>query len=438
MTRLVPWRAAAPPSEVIWINGGLALRRSAVRAPQARGGIPARKALGGLATLLVTLATLAIPAAGSLPAATAAAASAEVCPGVPVPQVQSAAPDTALNTMFTSYGNDNTRTDDWTGADSTYSVRLAGGREAWLFSDTFLGIVNPDGSRPPVIEEGGTTPFINNSMVVQQGGTLTTVHGGTAAKPAAIMPPPDSTHWYWAGSGIFSGGLLQQVYMEFERFGSGGFDFAWKRNVLARFAPGRLDQPVDVRPLPSSANIEWGSWQLQGAGGWTYLYGVEDLGLTKYMHVARVQGPDLAGPWQYLDASGAWSSSEADSARITDGVSNEYSVTSLGAGRPYVLVTQDTTELFSSHVVAWFSCSPTGPWSDKTLLYTTPETGLSGSYGNANVFSYNPHAHPELGGPGRLVITYNVNSFVNTDTYKDVSVYRPRFVDVQFAPPSNG
>lgn len=386
------------------------------------------KPLGGLAALLVALtALLAPPAAAGTPTS-----GAEVCPGVAVPQLQSAAPDAKLNAMFTSYGDDNTRTDDWTGADSTYSARLPGGSEVWLFSDTFLGVVNPDGSRPPVIQDGGTTPFINNSMVVQQGDRLTTIHGGTAENPTAIMPPPDADHWYWAGSGIVSGGLLQQVYLEFRRFGSGSFDFAWDRNVLARFAPGRLDRPIDVRPLPSSANIEWGSWQLQAPDGWTYLYGVEDLGLTKYLHVARVRGPDLAGPWQYLDANGTWSSAEADSARVIDGVSNEYSVTRLG--NLYVLVTQDTTELFSSHIVAWFSCSPTGPWTNKTLLYTTPETGPFGTYGNPNVYTYNPHAHPELGGPGRMVISYNVNSLVNTDTYKDVSIYRPRFIDVQFAP----
>src|SRR6266516_1564947 len=158
------------PSEVVWIKAGLALMRSVVRVRNARTGIPAGKVLGGLATLVVTVATLALPAAGALPAATAtaAASTAEVCPGVPVPRLQSANPDAKLNTLFTSYGNDNSRSDDWTGADSTYSVRLPGGSEAWLFSDTFLGTVNADGSRPPVIEEGGTTPFVNNSFVVQR------------------------------------------------------------------------------------------------------------------------------------------------------------------------------------------------------------------------------------------------------------------------------
>ena len=41
-------------------------------------------------------------------------------------------------------------------------------------------------------------------------------------------------------------------------------------------------------------------------------------------------------------------------------------------------------------------------------------------------------AHPELSRPGSLVISYNVNSFVNTDHYKDVTIYRPRFVDLKF------
>src|SRR5439155_27231546 len=114
------------PSEVVWIKAGLALMRSVVRARNARTGVPARKVLGGLATLVVTVATLALPAAGGLPAATAtatataAASTAEVGPGVPVPRLQSANPDAKLNALFTSYGNDNSRSDDWTGADSTY------------------------------------------------------------------------------------------------------------------------------------------------------------------------------------------------------------------------------------------------------------------------------------------------------------------------------
>jgi hypothetical protein len=116
---------------------------------------------------------------------------------------------------------------------------------------------------------------------------------------------------------------------------------------------------------------------------------------------------------------------------VLEGVSNEYSVTPW-CGR-YLLVTQDTTEVFSAKIVAYVADTPTGPFTGKTLLYTTPETGAFGSYGNPNIYTYNPHVHPELGGAGRLVVSYNVNDFVSDELYGDVSIYRPRFVDVVLA-----
>ncbi|PYJ78590.1 MAG: DUF4185 domain-containing protein, partial [Verrucomicrobia bacterium] len=86
--------------------------------------------------------------------------------------------------MFESYGNDNTLLDDWTGADGALSVVLPDGRVVWDFSDTFLGFVNRDESRPP------GQPFINNSMIVQDSGALVqTLHGGTAQSPTSLIIP---------------------------------------------------------------------------------------------------------------------------------------------------------------------------------------------------------------------------------------------------------
>jgi hypothetical protein len=69
------------------------------------------------------------------------------------------------------------------------------------------------------------------------------------------------------------------------------------------------------------------------------------------------------------------------------------------------------------------SASITGPYTGKTELYTTPETG-------GNVFTYNAKAHPNLGDRDTLVITYNVNSFQGSDHYTDARLYRPRYVNV--------
>ncbi|MEE4608513.1 MAG: DUF5005 domain-containing protein, partial [Desulfobacteraceae bacterium] len=60
-------------------------------------------------------------------------------PGPPTP---AAAPDPFFNRLFARTGG------GWTGGDGTLSVPLGDGRTLWLFGDSFLGKVNPDGSRP--------------------------------------------------------------------------------------------------------------------------------------------------------------------------------------------------------------------------------------------------------------------------------------------------
>src|SRR5688500_6001921 len=56
----------------------------------------------------------------------------------------------------------------WTGADATYSVKLPNGNVAWLFSDTFVGRVAPNGSRA----QSGSSRFLTgNTMIVQNAST---------------------------------------------------------------------------------------------------------------------------------------------------------------------------------------------------------------------------------------------------------------------------
>jgi hypothetical protein len=280
--------------------------------------------------------------------------------------------------------------------------------------------------RLTAVEEGGTTVFLNNSFATEVDGRLSTVHGGTAKQPAAVMPPRDANHWFWAGDATLAAhGVVEVTYQEYERYGTGAWDWRRHRNVVARFAPGRLKEPASVHDLPSGHGVSWASGLLED-GGYIYVYGVEDLGSAKYMHMARVRGQSLLGAWEFRRADGTWSPDEADSARLMNGVANEYSVSRLSAGSRsgYVLITHDTTEALSPNIVAYFSCSPAGPFTGKQHVHTTPETG-------GDIFTYNAHAHPDVAGDG-LVVSYNVNSFVNTDHYRDVSIYRPRFLDVSF------
>src|SRR5688572_10949916 len=84
---------------------------------------------------------------------------------VAVQEAVVATPNAQLNAQWNGYGDEGGH---WTGADGTTSIQLPDGRIAWLFSDTFLGAVTPEHSRPR------DAPFIRNSLVVQQGRTLTT------------------------------------------------------------------------------------------------------------------------------------------------------------------------------------------------------------------------------------------------------------------------
>jgi hypothetical protein len=327
--------------------------------------------------------------------------------------------DVDRTNRFAAYGNSGV---GWTGGDSTYSVPLRGDRTLWLFSDTFWGPVNDDLSRPR------TVPFLNNSFVVEDGNQLQTVSGGTPDDPDSLVPPDEPGTWYWLGAGIRTKESLDIMFLKYAKTGSSPWDFAWRENTLVRFDPDTLARREMVS-MPSAAGVQWASW-IQPLGSYTYIYGVEDLGATKYMHVARVAGSDLAGgPWQYWTGSG-WSPDESRSARVMDGVANEYSVSRFHDG--YLLVTHDTHELFSRNVVAYVACAPTGPFTRATTLYVTPETGADGTYGNPNIITYNSHEHPDLRDDDRLLVTYNVNSLdPDNDLFDDVTIYRPRFIEVE-------
>lgn len=333
------------------------------------------------------------------------------------PPAATATVDQHLTSTFEHYGDTAGR---WTGADSAYSVPLPGGRIAWLYSDSFTGVVNADHSRP------NDSPFIHNSInIIGRRGSITTYTGGTNSAPDSLIAPPgvtdQSQDWYWVGDGTVEGSHLRVMLLEFVKTGPGAFDIAFTRSAVASFSLTDMHlEGITARP---AGTVEWGS-AIYEDGGYTYVYGVEDLGSVKYMHLARVRTGQLTtGVWQFFGDAG-WSTNEGSSKRIMDGVANEFSVTKFQG--KYTLVTSDSTVPLSAQIVAYRSDSLTGPFIGKTVLYTTPETG-------GNIFTYNAKAHPEYGNPNTLVVSYNVNSFDTNDVYRNVDNYRPRYVDVTVA-----
>jgi hypothetical protein len=318
-----------------------------------------------------------------------------------------AVPDEAFNRLFTRSG------DGWTGGDGTSSVPLPDGRMVWMFGDTFLGSVNPDRSRAP------GSPLINNSFVVQDGDTLTTLYGGTASKPAALVVPADGSSWYWPGAGVVEKDVLRVFLWRFKRTGAGAWDWVWSGTDIGSFSLPEIHLG-SVVAAPTGGAVMYGSGVLEDRK-YTYIYGTEDLKAGKFAHVARSTRGDLLGKWEFFTGAG-WSDDPAASARILEGVANQYSVVRLW--KRYVLITMDNRKPFAKEVVAYRSTNPWGPWRGPTQLYTAPESSPS-------AITYNAQAHPQLGGPTELLVSYNVNTLGGFEPlFANADGYRPRFIRV--------
>jgi hypothetical protein len=348
--------------------------------------------------------------------AASAAAQAPACRFDPESQAQ--VRPSPLNELWAAYGDSNRRLDDWTGSDNTASVKLPDGRIAWLFADTFLDRVNADHSR-------SEDDFVNNVIVVQRDGRLVeTLHGGTVHKPETLIQTDDGHQadgklevgdsWYWVNGGTVDGGKLQVFVNKYWMFSDEIFGFEWLGNAIATFSlPGlKLES---VRQIVSADGVTWGSTVVE-SGDYLYVYGNK----AQSLHLARARRGDLLGRWEYWTGSG-WSPHYADGAPLFHGVGTAVGIERVGDA--WVLVTFDNRGFVPPEIVAYSSCSLSGPWSGPAPIMTAPEAG-------GDLFAYDARLHPELSHDGRLVLSYNVNSFDFQDLMDDVRVYRPRFVEV--------
>ncbi|MGH8876522.1 MAG: DUF4185 domain-containing protein [Stackebrandtia sp.] len=355
--------------------------------------------------------TTAVVTGLAVAAAPIAAAQAEPATDAPA---TSASVNKELTERFGTYGDTAGR---WTGADSAYSVPLPDGRTAWIYSDTFLGEVDENHGRPK------DSPFIRNSIIVDDDGSLTTHTGGTEAAPDSLVTVPGADpqeRWFWFGDATVEGGQLRVLLLEMKSTGTGPFDFEFVSNSIATFDTADMSL-TGITKLPTSA-VHWSSAIYEDpADGYTYVFGVEDNQAQKFAHLARVPSGSLTtADWEYF-TDGEWLDDPTASTRILEGVSNEFSVTRHNG--EFMLVTGDATEAFSASIVKYSSGDIDGPYTGKTELYRTPETG-------GNIYTYNAKAHPNLSDDDRLLVTYNVNSAEPDDLYVEVDNYRPRYIDV--------
>ncbi|WP_053853380.1 DUF4185 domain-containing protein [Streptomyces sp. NRRL B-24085] len=354
--------------------------------------------------------------------------------------------DDRLTGEFARYGDDGARGDDWTGGDGTHSVRLPDGRLLWLFSDTYLGQVHaPPG---PLGESHAwrdtTAPLVRNSAVLMRDGRL------ESTLPAPLFPDPGPNQWRWPVAARVeprSPGSDEQVVRVLLWVRTAGsspwiYGVPTATEVATLSLPGlRVESITKVldeqRVQDPSRRVLFGTTLVED-GGWTYVFGGDDgraaSRAVSSAYVARVPEGGLAEPgaWEYWDGS-QWTTGTRPHPVLGDGrrtgVGSAFSV--VRRGGTYVLFTMAAGTKGLAAVTSYWSCSPTGPWHG-------PEKDFTPSLPSGQVAAYNPQAHPELSGAGRLVLSYDVNrletDLASAQVNRNVALYRPRFVTLRLSP----
>lgn len=306
------------------------------------------------------------------------------------------------------------RSELWAGADLTGIVPLPDGRKLWLFGDTLYTAVNDNGTR------GASEGMGNNSAFVETNGCMRHVRGnGTSA---SWLTPAQSGSAYWPGGGVVVGGTL---YVFLGRVVPEAPFGRLLDRAVATFSLPDL-QLRSITPLPfGTADPGWGASAISPGDGFVYVYGAKRPGCDGcyasdvFLARAPVGAVANVSTWTYFDGAG-WSGDRNAAKPIISGGGSHVNVVRWHNGW---LAIAKAADIMTSDIVAWWSPSPTGPWTATGPIYHVPPIPGSG-------YSYMPNAVPGLSGGSTLVLSFNEGSLENADSIANAKLYGPKFVAV--------
>jgi hypothetical protein len=183
-----------------------------------------------------------------------------------------------------------------------------------------------------------------------------------------------------------------------------------------------------VTPVPTDIYTQWGTAFFQ-YGGYDYIYGADSnttTGAYFGLKLARVaEGESLdSNQWQYWNGL-TWTAGENNAIALNTG-QELTGVTAQTNGGGFIGVSIPNSVYTDKALYLSYACSPTGPWSTPTPVYTIPQVT---EYDNE--LAYIPTFHPELSSPGDYVISYNVDTTDNLPAIEqNVHEYQPQFLNV--------
>ena len=322
----------------------------------------------------------------------------------------------------------------WTGADGSYSLALPDGDSLFMWSDSYIGTVNAQTRL-----RSSDLFQAHNSLTVWGPTTGSYATVGYPPKTSSYFVPSNKQDWFWVGGSLLtqpSPGVYQIkiMLMEFTP------QIKFVGNSVATLSYPNFSI-ISIKPVQSTSTaIIWGNWLLQDGDGYTYIYGLKDPGTdNKEPYLARAPLAELTNAtlWQYWNATaGTWMSGASNATQMigVTATTGEYSVNQFTASTgPFFMLTgmdpQNPPYPLWSHVTTYYSCSPQGPWSNKTVVYVAPEAGAPGCKVGTLV-TYNAKAHPEFTDSTGILLSYNVNANDGSDLVC-ANDYIPRWVRIQ-------
>ena len=346
------------------------------------------------------------------------------------------------------------RTSGWFGADGIFSIPLdgieegqaAGKKTLFIFSDTYIGEVK-DGVPQPC------NVMVNNSRALMSG----TVPVRDSVKfeynldrygnPVSYFVPDNENsiegEYFWLGDGFVNRAKRNALYIfayHVHKTGPNVFDFEATKVALLRIRKPTLENFSQYEqfatPLgfvhPEYGRVYFGSGILvntRSAGapfpdGYVYIYGIAEG--QKSLVAARTRPAKIENieAWRFWNGED-WVKGVENIAPITNGVSNELSVTPTEEGR-YLLTF--TVMGISDKIGIRVGEGPVGPFGEIHEVYTCPE------YAEKGLLPYNAKAHYHLSVPGELLVSYNTITFdFWEDIQKDATIYHPRFIRVRYS-----
>lgn len=322
----------------------------------------------------------------------------------------------------------------WTGADSTFSLKLPNGDSAFFFSDSFIAedpskpgdgsvYTNENGLRlrkpnclPPIC---GPAPevihYVYNSVVVRSkdGKSYRTLTGekDKFGYSSAFFKPKsnDPNYMYWLGDPIIvdvNGSKKIWMFLnewDVARPFDKSFWIRYRAQAVAQIDPDTLtiEKIVDLKNKNDEAIWGISLWLDESNGKELYIYGMRNEGdirtekrssiaiadKFKKLYIARVDASkglesavDLKN-WTVWDGKAFSKNLNKRKSIIPekDSISDELSVRRLNIkGKPtFVMVTFDTSVGYSEwkDLYLYSACEPQGPFIKKHHFYRTPTAG---------------------------------------------------------------